>query len=512
MFRRISLSLLLILMVLSCAHGRYINSGKLFILLSNQTFKQQVTQSNTIYTIRQNYDLHGETIKMPKDCFLVFEGGCISNGTLIGNETNVVLQQNIPAFNDVLLDGNFISCKFPINAYNTNKLDYFYSFLQAFSSAELYLTEDYCATDYLGLSDGSTPTTLHIDGNGHKLTLFSFGAYKVGECIIKDIIIEATHNIKPKNKWKSDTFYFGIAGSFDSSTLILKNVTFTDKTEFAYFRGFNKLEIKDCKENGSYFFLYDCNNVNFCDNIIENAANGYYSIGRQTEHGIICICNNTFRNINGGGVILSGGLKYNVSIRHNIFDHVGGGNAMKSCINIHPRGTTLVCKNKIVANKGASSLDIDAARDEFYDDVTVVTVKNNKIESVADDATLNGMALVGLAKLYFKNNKVIDQRFSFWDTPYMEFIGNLVAFTKSFEKDSDIGAMTTHKTTANKQYRHIYRNNIFDIPETKRMVRFKYQSKEPVLIIGNRNKFLRPIEFVDQNNSLKVIGDIQICK
>ena len=230
----------------------------------------------------------------------------------------------------------------------------------------------------------------------------------------------------------------------------------------------------------------------------------------MTESGQVKIYDNTLKNISGGGVILSGGLKYNVTISNNTLDHVGGGNAMKSCINIHPRGTILVCKNKIVVNKGASSLDIDAARDEFYDDATTVTVKNNEIESAADDATLNGMALVGLAKLYFKNNKIIDQRFSFWDTPYMEFTGNTVEFSRGFEKSTEIGTMSTHETTETKDYNHIFRNNVFNIPYTKGTVHFRYQSKVPVKVIGEGNIYSEPVEFVDQNQNFKASGDIKI--
>lgn len=217
---------------------------------------------------------------------------------------------------------------------------------------------------------------------------------------MSNIVIECRNNIDPKNKWKTDKFSFGVVGIFDSSILTFKNVSFSEETSFAYLRGFKSVEISDCREYGSYFFVYDCDNVRFCNNIIENAERGYYSIGRQTEHGQIEILNNTFRNISGGGIILSGGLKYNVKISENLLDHVGGGNAMKSCINIHPRGRILVSDNRVVANIGASSLDIDAASSEYFSEETTVTVKNNVIDVTDGDNSLHGMALVGLAKLY----------------------------------------------------------------------------------------------------------------
>lgn len=185
------------------------------------------TQSGKVYVIKQDWDLKGQSVSLPEGCTLKFVGGCIKNGTLIGNSTVVRLKQEGPVFDDVRLQGSFNANDFPINAYKTNKLDDFYSFLEAFSGAKLYLTDDYSVSEYLGLRDGTTPEKLIIDGKGHKLNLYSFGAYKVNQCSIKDITIECRNNIEPKNKWKSDKFTFGVVGHFDQSTLELKNVTFT---------------------------------------------------------------------------------------------------------------------------------------------------------------------------------------------------------------------------------------------------------------------------------------------
>ena len=473
---------------------------------------QQFTRENTVYIIKQDIDLRGTTLKIPAGCTLKFEGGSLRNGFLTGNSTVVVLGDDMPAFDDVILSGSFVAKAFPINAYNTNKLDYFYSFLEAFSGAELYLTEDYSITEYLGQSDGATPQNLYIDGKGHRLKLYSFGAYRVGDCIIKDIIIDATQNITPKNKWKSDKFNFGIVGSFESSSLKIENVTFTKETGFAYFRCFKNLNIRNCREVGSYFFVYDCDNVKFINNSIENAANGYYSIGRQTEQGKIVINNNTFRNIKGGGVILSGGLKYNVSICNNVMDCVGGDGAMKSCINIHPRGTIVVSNNKITANKGAVTLDIDAAREDLFSDETTVTVRDNVIGTVPADESVHGMALVGLAKLYVKNNTIHNQKFYFWDTPFMEFTGNTVTFTSDLGKGAEIGSMSTHEMTEKKDYRHIYKNNTYHLPSAKGTAHIRYQSKTPVRIVGRGNTYSSPVDFVDQHKKVEVTGDIKIYK
>lgn len=482
------------------------------ILSKNKPLVQQLIQKNTVYIVRQDFDLRGAELSIPVGCTLIFEGGCIKNGSLKGNGTVVSLKQNKPILDEVMLSGTFTAKNFPLNAYSTDNLDYLYSFIQAFSGTELYLNDDYSVSKYIGLLDGTAPKDIIIDGRGHRLSLYSFGAHHIHNCIIKNITIEASHNITPQNKWKTDRFNFGVIGSFESSTLVFQNVTFTEETEFAYIRGFKSIDISECNEVGSYFFVYDCNNVYFHNNSIESASRGYYSIGRMTDEGKVKIENNTLRNISGGGVILTGGLKYNVSIISNVLENVGGGGAELSCINIHPRGSISVKNNLIVANKGASSLDIDAARPEYYNEATTVIVKNNEINNVSGDTTLHGMALVGLAKLYFKNNKITNQRFSFWDTPYMEFIGNTITIKTALDREAEIGSMSTHETTDNTNYIHIYKKNVYNLSSASGSAHIKYLSKAPVRLIGRGNKYSCPVVFVDKYNKFDASGDIKIYK
>ena len=57
------------------------------ILRKNKSFASQVTKENTIYEVRYDFDLNGEEIILPNNCILKFEGGSISNGSLIGQNT-----------------------------------------------------------------------------------------------------------------------------------------------------------------------------------------------------------------------------------------------------------------------------------------------------------------------------------------------------------------------------------------------------------------------------------------
>ena len=59
------------------------------ILRKNKTFAEQVTQANTVYEIRYDFDLNGENARIPANCVLKFVGGKIGNGTITGNQTRI---------------------------------------------------------------------------------------------------------------------------------------------------------------------------------------------------------------------------------------------------------------------------------------------------------------------------------------------------------------------------------------------------------------------------------------
>lgn len=58
------------------------------VLQSNATFASQVTEQNTIYEIRYVFDLNNQSVTIPANSVLRFEGGIIKNGTIVGNKTS----------------------------------------------------------------------------------------------------------------------------------------------------------------------------------------------------------------------------------------------------------------------------------------------------------------------------------------------------------------------------------------------------------------------------------------
>lgn len=68
-----------------------------------------INQPNTIYEIRYDFDLNGETINIPENCVLKFEGGSFNNGDLNVKYSNVTIQG--PAgFENVQIFANNTNC------------------------------------------------------------------------------------------------------------------------------------------------------------------------------------------------------------------------------------------------------------------------------------------------------------------------------------------------------------------------------------------------------------------
>ena len=106
--------------VLKFADRNYTQDGMGYVILrKNKTFAEQVTKSNTIYEIRYNFDLDGKTITILEGCVLLFEGGSISNGTIVNN--NTVLQGE--AFINCNIEGTINNSLIEYSWWKTKNID-----------------------------------------------------------------------------------------------------------------------------------------------------------------------------------------------------------------------------------------------------------------------------------------------------------------------------------------------------------------------------------------------------
>lgn len=78
------------------------------VLKRNKTFAEQVTSTDTIYEIRDNFSLASD-FTMPKDCVLYFNGGSISGSYSITGNRTLIAGTLVDIFNGVSLVGTIVN-------------------------------------------------------------------------------------------------------------------------------------------------------------------------------------------------------------------------------------------------------------------------------------------------------------------------------------------------------------------------------------------------------------------
>ena len=68
--------------------------------------QDMINEPNTIYEIRYDFDLNNQTINIPSNCILKFEGGQISNGTINGDNTTII--ESFYCFNNIQFIGTIL--------------------------------------------------------------------------------------------------------------------------------------------------------------------------------------------------------------------------------------------------------------------------------------------------------------------------------------------------------------------------------------------------------------------
>ncbi len=66
-----------------------------------------INQPKTIYEIRYDFDLNGETIEIQEGCVLKFNGGSLKNGTVVCNNINIISIYTNSLFDNIIFNGSF---------------------------------------------------------------------------------------------------------------------------------------------------------------------------------------------------------------------------------------------------------------------------------------------------------------------------------------------------------------------------------------------------------------------
>lgn len=75
----------------------------------NVLTQEMITDPNTIYEIRYDYDLEGAEITIPEGCTLKFVGGSLKNGVIKGNNTIIVNKDNDHIFTEIYFHTNDVT-------------------------------------------------------------------------------------------------------------------------------------------------------------------------------------------------------------------------------------------------------------------------------------------------------------------------------------------------------------------------------------------------------------------
>ena len=86
------------------------------VLTSSASFEKQVQVPFTVYEIKHLFDLGGNTVSIPERCVLVFNGGALKNGRLIGNNTQYCSKVTSSVFQNCEVDGTMEKIGFVVKA------------------------------------------------------------------------------------------------------------------------------------------------------------------------------------------------------------------------------------------------------------------------------------------------------------------------------------------------------------------------------------------------------------
>lgn len=72
----------------------------------NFLYQDMINKENTVYEIRYDFDLNGQTITIPNNCTLKFKGGSIYNGTIIGSNSKITTD-TFKIFQNIIIEGTW---------------------------------------------------------------------------------------------------------------------------------------------------------------------------------------------------------------------------------------------------------------------------------------------------------------------------------------------------------------------------------------------------------------------
>lgn len=120
-----------------------------------------LSEANTIYEIRYDFDLNGETIEMKEGCTLKFEGGSLNNGKIIFNGTFIDAKE-ISIFKDISISGMLKNTNVKIDWFSNKDITTLNEILEIRYSSipDIYINGTFTAEEPIKIN---RPVNLYCD-------------------------------------------------------------------------------------------------------------------------------------------------------------------------------------------------------------------------------------------------------------------------------------------------------------------------------------------------------------
>lgn len=154
----------------------------------NVLTQDMINKANTIYVIQYDYDLKEASINIPENCVLQFDGGSLSNGTIVGNNTYDI-NLGIVRFNNAASDSSESYEYIKITKIPTSGFTFLYSTYNVLSKYSLLYLDNklYILSDVYDTGNDSFLNIKYLfDSISYTLDIYIKVPTKYGKLIVRD--------------------------------------------------------------------------------------------------------------------------------------------------------------------------------------------------------------------------------------------------------------------------------------------------------------------------------------
>ena len=240
------------------------------ILRKDKTFAEQITQANTIYEIRYDFDLGGSTFSLPNNVYLKFAGGRIFNGILQGSLLNE--------------EFNLRDIGVTTSATGETNRDRIALLSGLTSNVKMIVSQD------MTLSGGEisfATKSFSMEGrNGSNISLSSFRGFSAKRISAKSLSVTSSASVMFKIPSFVGAASFSMTGCrFTGDIRVLSSLQYADELNHyveSFFVADSVFENVYCSQgNNTLFMLIDCivNRSEIRGNTIHNSTAIAFNLG-----------------------------------------------------------------------------------------------------------------------------------------------------------------------------------------------------------------------------------------